>query len=110
MAVDFSQVDDVAFAAFGRPATYCPPDDVEIACTVVVTTPATDAPMLSTGFGLSPEAQEAALIADVRRSEVARPAKGARLVIEGLGTYEIVRNPELNSEKVVWQLPLREIA
>jgi hypothetical protein len=109
MAIDFARAADAGFRAFGKPARYCPADDLPRDCTVIVETPETGAPMMSTGFQLSAKAQEVALTADVRRSEVPCPKKGARLEVPGFGIYEIVREPILDEEKLVWTLPLTEL-
>ena len=85
-------------------ATYTLPGGSPIACRVIVRKPDADAPLGAAGFGLSPASQAVVLIADVRRSEVAQPARGATLII-GATTYTVER-ATLDREGLIWRLDL----
>ena len=79
--------------------------------TVIKRLPPVEGQLLRPGFVLSPERQAVALTADVRRSEVANAKPGDALVIPAGGQlYRVPAKvqPTLDSEKLVWTLPLIE--
>lgn len=106
MAVDFSKASDAGFRRFGVDATYTPDGGSAVSVKVVLTRgEIADGGISRAGVVLSPSAQDDALMADLRASEVATPAKGATLTIDGLD-YPVCATPELDSERKVWRLTL----
>ncbi len=107
MAVDFQRGVDAGFRHYGVAATFTPAGGAGVAVTVILRKPETEASFQTAGYRLAAAGQAAALTADIRRTEVAAPAKGDGLTVGGVG-YLVVDTPDLDSERLVWTLPLRK--
>lgn len=84
MPTDFNRALDPAYVRFGAPATYVAPGGPATAVTIL----RRNADSLAAGFGgaglrLQPALQKAAAVVSLRASEVAEPARGARLILAG---------------------------
>jgi hypothetical protein len=93
---------DASFAVWGRAATYVPPGGgVPILCTVIRNL--RDREM--TGLNGRPLMQGAVI--EVRRSEVAAPAKGGTFTIDG-SSVSLASDPESNDpDRLVWTCTVR---
>ena len=109
MSVLAEAIDDLfADPNLGLTATYTPPGGVAQAVTALLRRAETaDGAFLGPGLRLSSAAQAAAVIAEIRRGEIAAPAKGAAIVVEGIA-YTVTEVPELDPARLVWRLPLRK--
>jgi len=93
----------------GLTATYTPPGGAAQTVTVLLRrAEITDSAFLGPGLRLSPAAQSVAVVAEIRRGEIATLVKGAALVVEG-ATYTVTEAPELDRTRLVWRLPLRKV-
>ena len=104
----FDAANDARFADpnLARDATYTPAAGAPIAVRVIKVTPqVSDRQFLQMGFQLSPASQAAAAHAVVRRSEVAEPAKGDTITIDGL-TYPVRDIGDLDPLGLNWPLTL----
>jgi len=110
MSVLDEAIDDLfADPNLGLTATYTPPGGAAQTVTVLLRrAEIADGAFLGPGLRLSPAAQSAAVIAEVRRGEIATPVKGAAIVVEGI-SYTITEVPELDPGRLVWRLPLRKV-
>jgi type III secretion system FlhB-like substrate exporter len=116
--VSFAPMIDQLFRQYGLAAEYYPQQGPKIDCTVIKVTPQIQALMGSSAPQiLAAESQVIAVLADVRRREVPTPKRGDTVVVlehddAGLTIpeqpYSVIQQPELDSEKLVWTLPLRE--
>ncbi|MBI4184917.1 MAG: hypothetical protein HY521_13080 [Proteobacteria bacterium] len=105
MSDPFARMIDACFARLGSAATYTPAGGAGVAVTAIARRPdRLEAPLGTPGFRLGPAAQAAALVADVRRSEVAAPARGDTLALGGLA-YPVIE-AEIDSLGLVWRLVL----
>lgn len=103
--VDFSKVSDAGAKHFGKSAAYTSPEGAVTVCRAIVQRPVVDDVGFGTpGYQMSPERQAIALLADVRKSEVAEPKQGGMLSTEGR-TYPI-RSVLLDTERQMWRLSL----
>ena len=94
------------FRHYGVAATYTPAVGAAVAVRVITTRGATEsAGMTRSGFRVASEDQSGALIADLRKSEVAAPKAGDSLTIAGT-VYPIKGEPLLDSEGLVWRITL----
>lgn len=102
----FDTAIDAIFADpnLGEAATYTPPAGAPTSCTVTVRKPDTAGTLQTTGYQISPAAQDIALIAEVRRSEIASPVRGGTLTTGGR-TYP-VRDVDLHPCRLTWVLAL----
>ncbi|MGE0155184.1 MAG: hypothetical protein AB7R90_21395 [Reyranellaceae bacterium] len=104
----FAVAPDSAFRLFGAAAVYMPPAGSPVDVTVVVSSPSTEANVLRGRVAR-------AWVADLRRSEVAAPAKGATLVVAdceavpGGGTFA-VEDFRADLLGLVWHLDLKRTA
>lgn len=95
----FFDADDFALAA-----TYTPASGPAVAVTVLDWKPDMAGPLGTPGFALSPAAADAARLVWLRRDEVAAPARGATLTIDG-AAYP-VRDVITSQDGQIWQLAL----
>jgi hypothetical protein len=93
---------DASFAVWGRAATYVPPgEEVPIPCAVIRNL--RDREM--TGLNGRPLMQGAAI--EVRRSEVAAPAKGGTFIVDSK-SFSIESDPQSNDpDRLVWTCTVR---
>lgn len=95
-------------------ALYTPPASAAVACRVIRRKPDMTAPLGTPGFQLGAAAQDVAWIFDVRKSEVAQPARGGTItypLVDGAATaaskvYTVRAEPTLDDEGLVWTLPV----
>ena len=83
-----------------------PPGGDSAAVRIMTRTPDPNAGLGAMGFRMSVGEQGIALVADVRRSDVAAPLKGGTLTI-GERHYQIAAEPELDPAGLIWSLNLR---
>ncbi len=95
----FFDADDFALAA-----VYAPPSGPAVAVTVLDWKPDMAAALGSPGFLLSPAAQDAARVVWLRRDQVATPARGGTITIDG-AAYP-VREAVTSQDGQIWQLTL----
>jgi hypothetical protein len=88
---------DAGFVVWGRAATYVPPGgEVPIPCTVIRNL--RDREMA----GLNGRPVMQGILFEVRRSDIANPAKGGTFVIDG-SSFSIASDPESNDpDRLVW--------
>ena len=92
-------------------ATYTPPlppGGDSVAVRIMTRTPDPNAGLGAMGFRMSVDEQGIALVADLRRSDVATPRKGGTLTI-GERHYQIAAEPELDPAGLIWSLSLRAV-
>lgn len=107
----FAAMADTLFADphLASDAIYTPPPapgGETVAVRLMTRTPDANAGLGAAGFRFSVEEQGIALVADLRRSDVATPHKGGTLTI-GERHYQIAAEPELDPAGLIWSLNLR---
>lgn len=101
---DQAVADIFADPNLGVAATYAPPAGAPVACTVTLRRPNIDGPLGTPGLVLAPADQDLALVAELRKAEVAAPERGATLTVNG-HAYP-VRDVRLHASQLTWVLAL----
>lgn len=98
MAAQFAMVIDACFRTFGQDAAYQPVGGSSLTVRVIFGQPTEVSGLFDAGLTAT------AHVADVRIAEVAAPAPGDLLIVEG--TTYIVRQALQDLERLVWRLDL----